>query len=38
MEKLKFRTISSNQETNLFLKKIENHTEVRLPLNYATNG
>ena len=38
MEKLNFREIESNTETELFINKVQNYTGVRLPLNYVENS
>jgi hypothetical protein len=38
MEKLIFKTIETQNETNLFLDKVENYSGVRLPLDYANNS
>lgn len=35
MEKLTFRELIDEQEESLFLDKVENYTNVRLPLDYA---
>lgn len=38
MEKLTFRNITSGSEMSLFLDKVENYTDVRLPTNYASSS
>lgn len=38
MENLTFKTITSDSETKLFLDKVENYTNVRLPPNYTSNS
>ena len=38
MEKLKFKTITNQKDTEAVLEKIESNLGVRLPLSYATNS
>lgn len=38
MGKLKFRIIDDNETLELFIQKVENYTDVRLPKNYVLSG